>query len=515
MWFRLKAGLLPSRAIIGLSVAFVLLLSSVWLLSLRTQHDTELRHAEQTLLRIAKFLKEHAERTFGGALVLAQRTREKALEQGLASLDGDASSQLLDGYAETLPQVSGVALIDRDGRIVAESGSVRPLDRADVAALLEGQAQSAGGTLTRLISRDGDPANLLISRRLDAPDRSLLGIVAVSVNLNYFDEFYRTLDMGGQGRVGLAWSGGGMLVAQPPPDAQHKTAARQAVPPVGSGGIRHYSQVDGVERIAASAAVEAVPVRVFAAFAVEDVLAGFRRQTKERMFIGAGIVAILGVLVWLVWGRAKSEERLRRDVQAALDQRNMLFREIHHRIKNNLQVVNNLIMMHATGIDDQRTQAVLRSLSDRICSMSLIHETLYQHEQPDEVDFPALLKALCRNLAAAYAPDGRVAVSVHGKDGAVPLSQAVPLSLIVTEVVSNAYKHAFPGNRRGRIEVSFRRDAAGGVVEVTDDGVGLDTTAGRAGSIGLNLINALAAQLGGEVKVRSGAGTRFEVRFAG
>ncbi|WP_118134519.1 AAA family ATPase [Oceanicella sp. SM1341] len=201
---------------------------------------------------------------------------------------------------------------------------------------------------------------------------------------------------------------------------------------------------------------------------------------------------------------------------ANLEEKDSLLKEVHHRVKNNLQLIMSLLSLQAGRIADPETAMLFADARDRVRSMALVHESLYRLGNFARAPMRPQLQAICAHLFRAYAPaGGLVDLRTDIEDLQLDLDRAVPCGLIVNELVSNALKHAFPGGRRGMVLVSLLRRGAELRVAVRDDGIGLapDTAPGEADTLGLQLVGDLAAQLRGRVEVRRQAGTEIAVMF--
>jgi len=217
--------------------------------------------------------------------------------------------------------------------------------------------------------------------------------------------------------------------------------------------------------------------------------------------------------------RHEAEERLR----ASLREKEVLLKEIHHRVKNNMQIISSLLNLQAQAHGSGQGPQALRDSQARIQAMSLIHEKLYRSGDLSRIDLGDYLGSLVGRLAETYATPGvTVQAAVEGERVLLSLDTAVPCGLIVNELVTNALKHAFPGGRQGRVRVGVaRRPEPGGdgsAVELTvsDDGIGLPPGAesAQAGTLGLQLVTMLVGhQLQGSLAVHRDGGTRFVVRF--
>jgi PAS domain S-box-containing protein len=204
-------------------------------------------------------------------------------------------------------------------------------------------------------------------------------------------------------------------------------------------------------------------------------------------------------------------------VKASLQEKEVLLREIHHRVKNNLQVVSSLLNLQAQAIQDPRIRAYFHDSQDRIHSMALIHEKLYQSGDLAQIDFAEYLRDLATSLVRSYCLDqGRLALKISTEEVCFPIATAIPCGLLLHELLSNCIKHAFPGDRSGTIEVTLRRNRQHRfVLTVSDDGVGLPPglDVHTTSSLGLQLVHLLAAQLHGTVRFEQHEGTTSTLTF--
>ncbi len=204
------------------------------------------------------------------------------------------------------------------------------------------------------------------------------------------------------------------------------------------------------------------------------------------------------------------ESRLR----ASLDEKELLLKEVHHRVKNNLQVISSLLSLQAHDAHSPETLRLLAESRRRIRAMALIHEQLYRSDDLSQIDFAEYIEQLAAQLGHSHDGGVRLAVQVDAQRCRLPLDQAVPCGMIVSELVSNAAKHAFPGREEGQIVVGFTRRAGQYHLHVRDDGVGvLPETAAEAESLGLRVVRALVRQIHGQLHVESRAGTLFDITF--
>lgn len=214
------------------------------------------------------------------------------------------------------------------------------------------------------------------------------------------------------------------------------------------------------------------------------------------------------------------EERRRAEaaVQNSLDEKEILLKEIHHRVKNNLQVISGLLDLQAHHIKDRGTVNVYKESQNRVITMALIHEKLYQSRDLARVDFVSYIGDLSETLFASYGVSmDRVQLVLDSEEVDLVIDTAIPCGLIVNELISNALKHAFPDGREGRIRVAFRSMAGDNYsLTVQDDGVGFPQGFDyrKTKTLGLQLVRVLIDQLGGTIHLLDrGAGTTFLIRF--
>jgi PAS domain S-box-containing protein len=210
--------------------------------------------------------------------------------------------------------------------------------------------------------------------------------------------------------------------------------------------------------------------------------------------------------------RVLADEALRR----SLVEKETLLREIHHRVKNNLQIISSLLYFQAKKVKAPEDMAVITDSRDRLRAMILVHEKLYRSKDLSRVDFGDYLRTLVAQLAESYAPrDGQVETRVEAGDQALPIELAQPCGMIVSELLINAFKYAFPDGRRGEVALRVASKDGRLAVTVSDDGVGLPEgfAPETAGSFGWQLINNLSLQIGATIAVARDRGTAVTVSF--
>jgi two-component sensor histidine kinase len=204
-------------------------------------------------------------------------------------------------------------------------------------------------------------------------------------------------------------------------------------------------------------------------------------------------------------------------IQESLKIKETLLKEIHHRVKNNLQVISGLLDLQKHHLDDEKYRNIFKESQNRVLAMALIHQELYRAEDLESINFGEFIKNLSRTLIGSYTLDGEVVkLELDVQDANIVIDTAIPCGLIINELLTNSIKHAFPEGLSGTILITFR---AVGEEEfeliVSDDGVGLpeglDFT--RTGSLGLQLVSILSDQLKCSVTLEREGGTSFSFRF--
>jgi len=212
--------------------------------------------------------------------------------------------------------------------------------------------------------------------------------------------------------------------------------------------------------------------------------------------------------------RKRAEDKAR----AAIEENEVLLREVHHRVKNNMQLVSSLINLSARGLKDPAALDVLRQIRLRIRSISMIHEKLMKSGDLVRVDFADFLDDMAIHFFQFYKADpDRISLKLEVVPVMLPVGLAVPCALIAGELMSNALKHAFPGGRRGKILVGLKPLESGEfLLRVSDDGVGFPETADirKMETLGMTILNALVAQIGGRLEILRDGGSDFRITFA-
>jgi PAS domain S-box-containing protein len=208
--------------------------------------------------------------------------------------------------------------------------------------------------------------------------------------------------------------------------------------------------------------------------------------------------------------------RAEQQIRASLQEKEILLKEIHHRVKNNLQVITSLLNLQSSKEDHPQTAAVLRESQTRIRSMALVHEELYRSRDLSRVDLSSYAGKLASGLFRVFAsPASEIGLQIEVRDVFLPVDAAIPCGLILNELISNALKHAFRGSSHGTVTIRMSKRGAAYDLSVQDDGEGLPpyVAVESAESLGFQLVTTLVRQLHGSLEVERTGGTTFHIRF--
>jgi two-component sensor histidine kinase len=213
-----------------------------------------------------------------------------------------------------------------------------------------------------------------------------------------------------------------------------------------------------------------------------------------------------------ITARKFAEEHLKK----SLKEKEILLKEIHHRVKNNLQIIVSLLKLQSKYIFDKRDLEIFNKSRSRVETMSLIHEKLYRTDDLTNINMSNYLRDLTGHLLQAYKITlDEVNLSICADDVHLGIDTAIPCGLIINELVSNSLKHAFSEGQKGNISIDLRREKDKILLNVSDDGVGMpkDFDLKKSETFGLQLVTTLAKQLDGSFSIESKKGTKFLFKF--
>jgi len=209
--------------------------------------------------------------------------------------------------------------------------------------------------------------------------------------------------------------------------------------------------------------------------------------------------------------RKKAEQRIENDLKEKV----LLLKEIHHRVKNNLQIICSLLNLQSYKVEDAEAKTAFQYSKSRIYSMALVHEQLYRSNNFSNIQIEPYVDQLIRELEKAYHISSRIQISQNIDKITMGIDEAIPCGLILNELITNAMKHAFPDRKQGNIHIELKKQKDKTIIHVQDDGIGLPDTFDyeTTRSLGLHMVQVLIKQLNGEWTVTKKPGAGFIIRF--
>jgi two-component sensor histidine kinase len=238
-------------------------------------------------------------------------------------------------------------------------------------------------------------------------------------------------------------------------------------------------------------------------------------QRNLLIAVAIGLLIIIGLVLYQFRQKQQSNLLLSEKnvtIERSLKERETLLKEIHHRVKNNLQIISSLLSLQSKSTSDVATQGAISESRNRVKSMSLIHEQLYQEDTISGVEMKDYITRLVGSLTSSYGLDTeKVEVKIEADNILLDVDSAIPLGLIINELVSNAMKYAFPEQKAGTILISLHSLMEELRLVVQDNGVGMDDSKKSHHSFGLSMVNSLMRKLKAEMNIVSNAGTSVEL----
>lgn len=429
--------------------------------------------------------------------------------------------QRLKEIAEGSDLPWGIALIDPNGRLRNSTTGQHEVDLSDrpyFTALRDGHSGIYIGHA--VMGRTSGEQSIPVARRRKG--EGFDGVIVVSVRAETLISFFEKLKIDDQTIASVAKADGGVLARSPPiPPVVlgPETPFMRAIARSNSGTYAGTAGADGVERTYAFAQVGDLPLYAVYGFSLNRVVEHWRHD----MYI-AGAFALLGaILLWIAGNRAVAVRRHRDELAAqveartaelrsALAEKNVLLREVHHRVKNNLSMIVAMVRIVGRGAPAD-AQGHFRDIAARISAVGRIYSQIHARGDLSVFDAAAYLREVCTEISRAFGSD-RIRMRVDIAPADIDVDTALPLGLIVSELVTNALKHAFVGREGGDILVRLRQEDGVGILTVRDNGQGLPATV-RPSASGLGLVEVLARQIDGAVsrKTRPEGGAQFRVTF--
>ena len=488
--------------ITGLLMAAIVVALTTFLVIVQFRNDKQA--AETKVHRDA-----HLAATQVGAVFDASAQALRRIESVLLASDavpGGQEVRNMEQAVRDLPPGLVTSVFSADGNLLMSSlttpnrGNVS--DRDYFQKLQKGQKLVISPLL---VDRTSGQQVVVMARRIDRGSE-FLGVATVAIPLIRFVQLSDLLGLGEGATLTLAGLDGKLIVRYPLTLIANisDSPLLQQVKQSTDGVYDTQSRIDGVKRIIGYWVLDGWPAVVAIGMDRETALAAFARQARTAIWLA---VPACGAMVWLMYHLMQilqRDEARQKELEIANERANFLLREVHHRVKNNLQTVISLIRMENVPPD------VKRSLLSRIAAMAAVHEGIYASDKFETVDVAPYLGRLVGNVAAGYGSNVRIEMET----APVTLTgdRAMQLGLLVNEVVSNAFKHAFSEGQAGQLTVSLQEEGEMLDLSIQDTGPGFDPeTAAR--NMGSRLVEAFAAQLGGELTIDGTNGTLVRVVF--
>lgn len=521
-------------AVLAVAIIAALAAGAAWQLRQRV-YDEHIADAA----RAVRILEEHAEKVIGGHLASLNQIEWLLQDAGATAPDRRLHERLL-AIKQSHPEIQSAWIFDSTGGVRATSIGYPPppekfADRDFFQSGLRGESRFIGRVVLGRITRE---YNFNVSKRLEDANGGFLGVIVVSLYPAYFRDFYRSIGPQADAVV-LVREDGAVLARYPEPmDLTSLTAPESFMALLrqgDSGSFQRRSSTEGRERLYSYRRLASLPLYVAYATRIDTIEAKWRTLLFNYLLFVLPALLGVGALGWTAYRQAllvdqsrdalqqtnqQLEDRVAERTQALVDanrtlsqtlaDKDVLLREIHHRVKNNLQMIASLINMRARHAGPESREALMEVMR-RVTAIGQIHNRIYNTSDPANIDLAEYLESLCDHIGK-FERNDRVRLTRLLEPVTVELEIAVPLALISVELITNAYKHAFPGGRAGEITVSLRRDGDNAELAIRDDGVGMREPQGT-GSIGLQLVPLLAQQIQGEVRREDGSGTSFRILF--
>jgi two-component sensor histidine kinase len=210
-------------------------------------------------------------------------------------------------------------------------------------------------------------------------------------------------------------------------------------------------------------------------------------------------------------------KRAEENIKASLREKDVLLSEIHHRVKNNLQVISSILRLQANNINDSRTNEIFLDAQHRIITMGLVHEKLYRAENFSEIDVKEYIRDLVESVSSSYNPNpDKIKVVMDIDPVSINLDTMIPIGLILNELLTNSMKYAFPEKRKGTITIRLKKYSdAKFHFSIEDDGIGIPEHFDfeNTQSLGLRLVQALSEQINGQLIIKNKIGSSFTIEF--
>jgi two-component system, sensor histidine kinase PdtaS len=437
-------------------------------------------------------------------------SRLEALRVADAELGADPgqfSSRIVRGGEGADVDDAFVAVFSADGTFLPPRGFAMQMAPIGANADFRSLAAGAPWVVTPMILTGPTGGRVFaLGRRLERDGR-FAGVAVTYVSADTLVDAWVAVDLGKDSTVALVRDDGWLVTRFPVPEEPINLANNvlftEQLPAASQGAYWTTSPIDDIRRRVAYQRIEGLPLVVTASMSAEVIQTSFWRRVRTTALVAAPVsIALIAACVGM-YLLLRRERAARLALQSALAENRMLFQEVHHRVKNNLQTVAAMIRLQPGPAEPKD------ELYNRIAAMTAVHQHMYESNQFETLQVADYIEKLVRRLHEGYG--GRITLETRLDPLELPAERALTLGLLVNEVVSNAFKHAFPDGRSGAVAVELTVKDGHALLVIRDDGVG-SADAERVG-MGSRLIKGFADRLGGEPHVWRKQGTEFELRF--
>jgi two-component sensor histidine kinase len=538
----------PRRTLVALGSGLIIIALLLFAGLAYGRWNATVAEAEQVTANLSDLLAEHAGRVFDASNLVADQAITLA-----SNLSWDELSESRDLYdhLRRLPGVStyisAVWLMDDTGaaRLSTRSFPVPTVSVSDREHFRVHQRPNIGPFIGQVPKQISDDSGIVLTRRIEDENHGFRGIALIVIDPAYFLSFYDSIKGSYPITIDLFRPDLTVVIHHPGLASQaalplRKWPDRDPGLALGESGTIFHARAayDDTERLEAYQHIKGFPLYVSVGVTRSAIFGRWLTGTLQQGMLGALALAALLMLVAMAMSRTRREEGMRLELQelnATLERRvrdrtaeversaeglrqllaekDVLFREVHHRVKNNLQIISSLLNLYANKFAGADVQRGFNDCLNQVRAMGLVHELLYRSPNMVEIDFDEYLRVLASRFVISLGRGPQVQLNVRSAPLHFDLDTTIPLALIVTEAITNAFKHAFPGGRAGTVDVEGIQEGSVTTIRISDDGVGLPSgwEELQSRSLGLKLMRVLSDQIDAKLTFRSDGGTTIEL----
>lgn len=530
----------PRHFVLAMMAAVIFAISAVAAAALLQSRSRVLREGEQVTRDMAKLMQNQMIHILDIANTIISLERVD-LEMRNTQSASAHSPQLLDLIRDK-PYLFRVTIADANGDVVTTSMLNPPPINISARSYFKRHLSGESGPIITVglqSQASGEPIMLMSRAILDSSGK-MDGIAMVSFNLEALASYFTNLVPAEYGSLFQLIADDGRLLVDISPLPQFRE--RFVEPDIWANvkksrlDMAVYQSIDNTPRIWAHRAIPGTDLFIRVGTDRQQITRKWNQDLADYAMVGlVAFVALLGltgiavryadreetalndlrmfntILEQRVSERTQKLEALTEKLQQSVEDKTVLLREIHHRVKNNLQVVASMVRLSSHHVYDAHARSVFAEIARRIRAIGLVHQTIYEQEAASAVTVHSYLQRLAMLEGDVYGIGERGIIIETRGEGELDLNTAISMGLVVSEALANAIKHAFPDGRQGIITIIASASEEEWKVIVADNGIGFDNEL-DAGT-GIKLIQALASQMRGNVTFLSDGGTRVEMRF--